>query len=274
MSLFIKKHKTGIIGTIIFHAIVVVLFMLFGYSTPLPLPGEEGILINFGEDEFAAGAMESQIAESEKQQTAEQTEETNRETSPTPTEDGSITQDFEEAPTVKEQGEKEESEETKKETEQNTQEEKTEEKKEEEREVNQQALFPGRNKDNDENTSEGITEGEGNQGAKTGSTDSDNYSNLNSSGNNGINYSLEGRNPESLPKPEYNYQIEGKVVVEITVNREGKVTDAIPGSKGSTTMEGPLLAAAKKAALKAKFDRKPDAPAYQKGTITYYFRLQ
>lgn len=272
MSAFIKKHKTGIIGTIIFHAIVVVLFMLFGYSTPLPLPEEEGILINFGEDEFAIGAVEPQITEPEKQQTAEQTEETNRETSLTPTEDGSITQDFEEAPAVKEQGEKKETEQTKKETEQNTQEEKTEEKKEEEREVNQQALFPGRNKDN--NTSEGITEGEGNQGAKTGSADSDNYSDLNSSGNNGIDYSLEGRNPESLPKPEYNYQIEGKVVVEITVDKYGNVTDANPGVKGSTTLEATLLAAAKKAALKAKFDRKPDAPAYQKGTITYYFRLQ
>ncbi|MDY6802086.1 MAG: hypothetical protein SVU94_12805 [Bacteroidota bacterium] len=269
MSEFIKKHKTGIIGTIIFHAIVVVIFMLFGYSTPLPLPGEEGILINFGEDEFAAGAMEPQIAEPEKQQTAKQTEETSRETSPTPTEDGSITQYFEEAPAVKEQGEKEKTEETKKETEQNTQ----EEKEEEEREVNQQALFTGSKKDND-NTSEGITEGEGNQGAKTGSTESDNYSDLNSSGNNGINYSLEGRNPESLPKPEYNYQIEGKVVVEITVDKYGNVADANPGVKGSTTLEATLLAAAKKAALKAKFDRKPDAPAYQRGTITYYFRLQ
>jgi len=135
-------------------------------------------------------------------------------------------------------------------------------------------LFSGRKKDNEDNTSEGITEGEGNQGAKTGSTESDNYSDLNSSGNNGINYSLEGRNPESLPKPEYNYQIEGKVVVEITVDKYGNVTDANPGVKGSTTLEATLLAAAKKAALKAKFDRKPDAPAYQKGTITYYFRLQ
>ncbi|MEE4197069.1 MAG: hypothetical protein V2I54_05455 [Bacteroidales bacterium] len=270
---FFKKHKTGILGTIFFHAIVVVLFMLFGYSTPLPLPGEEGILINFGEDEIAAGTIEPQTAEPEKQQTVEESEETTTETSPTPTEDGSITQDFEEAPAVKEQGEKKETEEVKEETEKETQEEKTEEKVEEEREVNQQALFPGRNKDQDKNSNEGVSEGEGNQGAKTGSTDSDNYSDLNSSGNNGINFSLEGRNPESLPKPEYNYQIEGKVVVEITVDRYGNVIDANPGVKGSTTLEASLLSAAKKAALKARFDRKPDAPV-QKGTITYYFRLQ
>jgi len=48
----------------------------------------------------------------------------------------------------------------------------------------------------------------------------------------------------------------------------------VPGVKGSTTLDANLLAAAKRAALKAKFDKKPDAPAYQKGTITYYFKLQ
>jgi len=276
MSEFIKKHKTGIIGTMIFHGIVVVLFMLFGYSTPLPLPGEEGILINFGDTETGFGETEPRITEPVKQQPVKEQEESAEEAVPTPSEDGAVTQDFEEAPAVKEQGKKEEekTEEVKKETEEETKEEQTEEKEEEVREVNQQALFTGRNKDNDENTSEGITEGEGNQGSKTGSTESDNYSDLNSSGNNGINYSLDGRNPESLPKPEYNYQMEGKVVVEITVNRDGDVTDANPGVKGSTTLEATLLAAAKKAALKAKFDRKPDAPAFQKGTITYYFRLQ
>ena len=93
-------------------------------------------------------------------------------------------------------------------------------------------------------------------------------------GTNGTSFSLAGRNPESLPKPEYYKQIEGKVVVEITVDKYGNVTDAIPGAKGSTTLDANLLDAAKKAALKAKFDKKPDAPAYQKGTITYYFKLQ
>jgi TonB family protein len=89
-----------------------------------------------------------------------------------------------------------------------------------------------------------------------------------------MNYSLSGRNPESLPKPEYNYQVEGKVVVEITVDKYGNVTKAVAGVKGSTTLNENLLKAAKKAALNAKFDRDPKAPAYQKGTITYYFRLQ
>ena len=90
----------------------------------------------------------------------------------------------------------------------------------------------------------------------------------------GIDFSLKGRNPESLPKPEYNYPVEGKVVVEITVDRRGNVTKAEAGMKGSTTLNDNLLRAARKAALNARFDPKTDAPAFQKGTITYYFRLQ
>jgi len=63
-------------------------------------------------------------------------------------------------------------------------------------------------------------------------------------------------------------------VVEVTVDRYGNVTKAIPGEKGSTTLNDHLHRAAKEAALSAKFERKPNAPAYQKGTITYHFILR
>lgn len=271
MSEYIKKHKTGIIGTIIFHVIIVAIFMIFGYSTPLPLPDEEGILINFGDSDDGFGQVEPQYSESAQQESIEESQESVPETTSSESDNGSITQDFEEAPAVKEQGEKKE--EIKKETETETVKEETPEVKEE-RKVNENALFPGRNRNSDNNSSEGETEGQGNQGSTTGSVDSKNHTGGESMGTNGTSFSLAGRNPESLPKPEYKYQIEGKVVVEITVDKNGNVTDAVPGVKGSTTLDANLLSAAKKAALKAKFDKKPDAPAYQKGTITYFFRLQ
>lgn len=90
----------------------------------------------------------------------------------------------------------------------------------------------------------------------------------------GVSYNLAGRTAFSFPKPDYHQQVEGTVVVEVTVNKEGQVTQAVPGVKGSTTLDENLLDAAKRAATQAKFDRKPDAPAFQKGTITYKFRLQ
>ncbi|MCK4631066.1 MAG: TonB family protein, partial [Bacteroidales bacterium] len=124
-------------------------------------------------------------------------------------------------------------------------------------------------------TGEGETTGQENQGSENGSVNSDNHSlGLSGLGDEGISYSLAGRTPQSLPKPEYNYQAEGIVVVEVTVNQNGNVTKATPGVKGSTTLDNNLLRAAQKAALAAKFDRQPNAAAFQKGTITYHFLLQ
>jgi colicin import membrane protein len=90
----------------------------------------------------------------------------------------------------------------------------------------------------------------------------------------GISYDLAGRTFHLLPPPKYDYQGEGRVVVEITVDRSGKVTQANPGAKGSTTLDEYLLNAAKESAMKAQFEPKPDAPVIQKGTITYNFTLK
>jgi len=270
---YFQEHKKGIIGTVIFHIIIGAIFMFFGYSTPLPLPDEEGILINFGDSDEGFGQIEPRYSESVQQETVKESQESVPETTTSPSEDGTITQDYEEAPAIEEQGKKEKTEEPKTETKpEPVKEEKPEVK--EERKVNEQALFPGRNREDNSSTSEGETQGESNQGSTTGSVDSQNHVGGNSIGTSGTSFSLAGRNPESLPKPDYNYQIEGKVVVEISVDKYGNVTNAVAGVKGSTTLDANLLAAAKRAALRAKFDKKPDAPAYQKGTITYFFKLQ
>lgn len=60
---YISEHKRGFIGTIIIHAVVLLLLMLFGFFTPLPLPGEEGILVNFGDSETGFGTEEPAPAE-------------------------------------------------------------------------------------------------------------------------------------------------------------------------------------------------------------------
>jgi TonB family protein len=114
-----------------------------------------------------------------------------------------------------------------------------------------------------------------NQGVQTGSIDSKKRgegSGIGTQGN--ITYDLGGRGFQSLPKPSYDYQGEGRVVVEVSIDRKGKVIQAIPGSKGSTTFDEYLLKVAKEAALKARFEAKSDAPAIQKGTIIYNFVLR
>ena len=60
------RKGTGLVGTVVFHLGLLVFIIIFGFATPLPLPGEEGILINFGTDDQGAGEdepMMSQIQE-------------------------------------------------------------------------------------------------------------------------------------------------------------------------------------------------------------------
>jgi TonB family protein len=87
-----------------------------------------------------------------------------------------------------------------------------------------------------------------------------------------VTFTLEGRSVVGkFPLPAYNSQNEGTVVVEVTVNQDGKVTKATVRGNGSTVQDAKLWEAAKEAALKAKFNVKKDAPIYQVGTITYVF---
>jgi hypothetical protein len=123
-------------------------------------------------------------------------------------------------------------------------------------------------------TGEGVTGGQGNQGVPTGSVDSKNRGEGSGLGDKGISYSLTGRGFQKLPLPKYDYQGEGKVVVEVSVDRSGKVIQAVPGIKGSNTLDEYLLRVAKEAALEAQFEVKSDAPVIQKGTITYNFILK
>ena len=93
------------------------------------------------------------------------------------------------------------------------------------------------------------------------------------SGSDGISFSLDGRNVSLRILPDYDVQDEGIVVVLITVNRNGIVTNAITGSKGTTTFNKNLLLKAKQAALKTRFSVNNNAPISQQGKIIYNFKL-
>lgn len=78
----------------------------------------------------------------------------------------------------------------------------------------------------------------------------------------------------SLPAPDYVSEVSGQVVVTIRVDQYGAVINAIPGAKGTTLQDAATWEAARKAALKAKFNISSQAPTVQEGTITYIFRLK
>ncbi len=86
-------------------------------------------------------------------------------------------------------------------------------------------------------------------------------------------FDLAGRSLSgALPRPSYNVQDEGRVVVNITVNSEGKVIQTTINSR-TNTANAALRRAALDAARKAVFN-KVSAMNNQTGTITYYFKLR
>ena len=258
MSSSAKKDKRkGILGTILFHGLLLVAFLFMGLTYQIPPPPEEGISINFGFSDEGLGEIEPESTE----ETTEIVEEEVIEQQIESTEE-IVTQSETETPAVEKTEEKEKV--VKKEDP------KEEVIEEEKPEVNKKALYPGKKKN--ENQSEGEKGGEGNQGVVDGDPNSDVYDG-GGIGEDGTAYQLGGRKVEFKAKPIYNLQVEGKVVVAITVDRLGNVINATPGIKGSTTLNKQLLQRAKTAALKTKFDPKQTAPKNQQGKIIYYFSL-
>ena len=118
---------------------------------------------------------------------------------------------------------------------------------------------------------EGDDKKEGVKGKVNGSDISKKY--YGNVGSGGGNYNLAGRNAVFKPKEQPDCQEEGIVVVQIRVDRSGKVISAIPGVKGTTNTASCLLKPAKEAALKTKWNTDNNAPAMQTGTIIYKFSL-
>jgi hypothetical protein len=75
----------------------------------------------------------------------------------------------------------------------------------------------------------------------------------------------------ALPRPAYEVEVDGRVVIAILVNADGIVTSAEYEQNGSTTNNGVLVSAARAAALRARFTQ--GEADLQAGTITYTFRL-
>ena len=93
------RSKKGLVGTIVFHAGLLAFAIFFGFITPLPLPEEAGILINFGTDDFGFGEEEPMYSEIPEEQSTPPPQEA---VIPVESTEEIISQDFEEAPVVTE----------------------------------------------------------------------------------------------------------------------------------------------------------------------------
>ena len=248
-----KNRRKAIIGTVLFHIGLLLCFIFMGLTYQIPPPPEEGITINFGYQDFGSGSEQLEKIVEEQEITPQEIVNNN------PVVEDISTQDIEETPTTKLKEQLEKPKEVNK----------IEEKKPEPV-VNTKALYPGKKQNN--SNSQGISEGQGDQGSQDGDPNSNAYTG-GGTGTNGIAYQLGGRTIVEIKKPNYDSQQQGRVVVTIRVDRNGKVISAKPGAKGSTTTNAYLYSKAKEAALKTTFEANATAPEIQRGTIIYNFKL-
>jgi len=252
MNIEIDKNKRwGIIGTILFHVVLLFILVMISMKPPDPPRPSQGVEVNLGYSDQGMGDIQPDMpAEPASQQPTPQPQSTDEEV---------VTQDTEDAISLE-----------------NTKSTKVTEPtpdKAVEKEVDNKLLF---NKKDNATTggSEGITGEPGDQGNENGNPNSNNYSgDVGSGGEGDVAWTLVGRKAKKIIKPVNNSAEQGTVVVTIWVDGDGKVVNAKIKRNESNTSSSKLHKLAIEAAYKTMFDTNPSAIEDQKGTITYVFVL-
>ena len=244
-----EKKDRGIAaaGTVLVHALIVLILFLMAFRTPLPLPGEEGVEVDLGMMDQGMGNIQPEKPAIP--QAAQPQQQTNK------VKEDLVTQNDDEAPAIEKP--------------KNTKPKQEKPAEEPKPTVNQRALFKGNNNPQS-GGSEGITGQPGDQGNPNGLAGIKKYDGQGGKGN-GTGYDLGGRGAKSLHRPNDDFSEEGIVVVDIWVNRQGKVTRAEVATKGTTVINSDMRQKAIQAAMRSSFAADPNAPEEQHGTITYTF---
>ncbi len=283
-----KSYQYRSLGlTLLIHAAILALMMLLYISSPIP-PWEEGLaggggggsFVEFGEMEFNDVPPEAVPTPPEQAISKADEEEI-------------LTSDLEETVSIdtpekkKEEKKKEEKvlkKEVKKPTTVSTVKQ-PELAKVEERKADPRSLYPGKKGSGGAPTGTQGGKGSGGQGTGDGGgsgdgtgTGSGGGSGTGSGGGhgpgNGVGFDLAGRNMKSLPRLEDQSQEQGKIVIDIIVDKNGNVLRAEGPARGSTITNAGLVRKSKEAAMKAKFSQSPQGVEEQKGSITFNFILR
>lgn len=127
--------------------------------------------------------------------------------------------------------------------------------------------------DGDTSKGQGPGDGPGNKGDINGDPYANTYYGAPGSGQGGKGYGLNGRGKVAGNGVTPDCFESGKVIVEIHVDRSGKVANAFPGKKGTSNKANCLLLAAKQSAMTYKFSPAPKAQAIQVGFIEVIFKV-
>lgn len=282
-----KDKLMGMIGTAVFHAIIILSLLFLYLKPPIPTRVSEdlggvpvmfgNVADAFGDDEpFGRGNGNIGASEASSPNISEDpipmVEPTIAKNRPvvSNSDQEAATQDFEETVSIKETNKKAD---LKKEAEAAERLKKAEadriarQEAEKKGQINNQ--MAGLFGNGTGSGSRGNTQGTGTQGVPTGNASYGKTSGIGGWGS----FDLGGRSLGSggLAKPSYSVDDYGTVVVDIIVDAKGNVVEATIG-KGTNTPSATLKNEALKAARKTKFNA-VSAVINQKGTITYKFNL-
>ncbi len=268
----IKNKGIGIIGTVGFHLVLLLLllYLKFPYQPP---QDEEGIMVMIGIENVGADVPNKSV-------TSSSVVTPQKEIMPVKTEpvkevkEQLLSQNLEESVNLEnEEKKKKEEEERQKRIEE-------EKRKAEEERLRKEAEERERKERDIKNRVTNVFQNSATEAGSTGTTEAGQHNQGSPSGNSDQgapkgsagygSYDLGGRSiTGGLPKPAFSVNESGVVVVNITVNEDGKVISAIVG-QGTTTSSGQLRNSALAAAKKALFETKKGVST-QSGTITYKF---
>jgi protein TonB len=263
-----KKKSMKI--TVILHLIILLLLFYVGMTYMDP-PVEQGIAVNFGTTDTGTGRIQPTKA----------IKSAPKETTPPPVtqpkteiKEEVVTQDIEDAPVIK-----------KEETKPVQKEEVVKEEPKKEKPVEPDpapdkkttdalsSLINGPKSDGTEKGGEGNDDTPGDKGNPDGDPNARSYYGNGKGLDGDGNYLLGGRKALNKEKFVQECNEAGTVVVSIEVDRNGKVTSATAGVRGTTNNSKCLLDPAKRAAMATRFNSDSKAPAKQIGKIIYKFSL-
>ena len=291
------KKKSFTLTTLLLSVLLLLLFYIG--LTYLDPPEENGIAVNFGTMDFGSGNKQpkqkiksepldipkpptepERAVEEVKEVVEEETAEEVVKEQPT---EKVLTQESEESIKIKQQQEAKrkaeaEAAKAKAEAERKAREKREAEarlkKEQDDKKKKLDALMGGIGKsDGNESGSEGDDDRAGDKGRPDGNPYATTYYGAPGSGTGTGGYGLNGRSLVSKGKVQQECNEDGRVVVRIVVDRNGKVIKATPGVKGTTNNAPCLLEPARKTAFMHKWNLDSNAPSQQIGFVVVNFKL-
>lgn len=274
-SLYKNNRIKGILTSVLFHTILIVILYFFaGLTKPYPPIPEGGIMVNLGTSDEGMGDVQPMgVSKDLKIPAPVKSNEAKK-----IKEEKFVTQDIDDAPVLS----KTEKNKTEKKTvtTTNNQQVNNQPAVKDPPKPNPKALYSGGQTNS--STGEGNGTKPGDKGQTNGNPFGTSYTGTPGSGNNpngkgngdGFNWSLSGRSMTHPPSINDESQATGKVVIQIKVDKNGNVTYAHGPAQGSTTNDSHLVDLATKAAYQTKFNAASNANEEQFGNITFIFSVK